>query len=1096
LQTSTATLYLDSHRQFMIRNRGRILCVLGVSLTFTTHAGQFKFPNQTLTVPDGFEVELVATTDLAPRPVSGSFDEQGRLYVTDSSGSNEKPDKQLANPMHRVLRLEDTNGDGKFDKSTVFADKVMFPEGCLWYNGSVYVAAPPSIWKFTDTNNDGAADVRVEWHQGKTLTGCANDLHGPYLGPDGWIYWCKGAFAEQTYDVNGKPFKSRAAHIFRARPDHSGLEPVLTGGMDNPVGVAFTPEGERIMCGTFFAPHEPGHRDGLIHAIYGGVYGKINNVTDDHKKTGDLMPIMTHMGPAAPCSVIRYESRVLGDEFRDNLFCCQFNLHKVSRHVLAPDGATFKTTDSDFLFSDSVDFHPTDVIEDADGSLIVLDTGAWYKLCCPTSQLAKPDVLGAIYRIRRIGAPRIDDPRGLKIAWGKMKPAELVKVLGDERPAVANRAIHELSKLRDASVPVLREVAISGKEVDLDPARQGPNPSYEEWKKAQLAAMPYKTRVRQNALWCLTRIESPAAREAVRTALSDCEKEVRQVAYASMALHRDKIGGAEALPARSKSTEVIRKPEWRAIFELLGRTGVFSRDMALGVHLNFEELMIHDYFRTNDDWRVLRHSLSYALIESDRAEAARLLLDSFELAPAALIALDQMDHGGLRPEEVIPSLSAKDPAEGEKEAAFWIINHHPEWGGALAGFFRERVTDVTLTDTHLAELERQLANLAANEVIQKLMADTLNASSTSSSVRQLLLRAMARVELKRTPKFWPDAVGTALDEKDDALVRVAIATARSLGQIKTNTPNFAERLQGIARDTSRPDDLRLDALAALPRGLASVEPDLLSFLFTNLDPAKSVAMRSAAVGALAKAKLSEEQLLTLADTLKNTGPLEVSKVLPAFEHTTNETVGLRLVAALKESKGSSGVNPGALKTLAAKYPPTVQQKADELLATLNVDAAKQKAHLDELTATLPKGDIRRGQAIFNSTKAACAACHKMGYVGGNVGPDLTSIGQVRTEQDLLESIVYPSASFVRSYEPVILLTKSDEEYSGVLLKDAPDEVVLATGPNTEARVSRSDIAEMRPGRVSVMPGGLDEQLSKQELADLVAFLKGTKWGPN
>src|SRR5262249_47635659 len=275
-----------------------------------------KFPTQTLTVPDGFEVEAAAAQ--VERPISGCFDEQGRLYITDSSGSNEKPDKQLEEKPHRIVRLKDTKGNGQFDNVTVFADKMMFPEGCLWHNGSLYVSAPPSIWKLTDTNNDGVADVREEWHQGKTLTGCANDLHGPYLGPDGWIYWCKGAFAEQSYDLeNGKKFVSRAAHIFRARNDHSGLEPVLTGGMDNPVGVAFTPEGERILCGTFFAPGEPGHRDGLIHAIYGGVYGKVNEVTDGHKKTGDLMPIMTHMGPAAPCSVIRYQSQVFGAEFQN-----------------------------------------------------------------------------------------------------------------------------------------------------------------------------------------------------------------------------------------------------------------------------------------------------------------------------------------------------------------------------------------------------------------------------------------------------------------------------------------------------------------------------------------------------------------------------------------------------------------------------------------------------------------------------------------------------------------------------------------------------------------------------------------------------------
>src|SRR3989442_12044076 len=88
-------------------------------------AAQFKFLGQTFTVPDGFDVELVAGPPLVERPVSASFDDQGRLYVTDSSGSNEKPDKQVLNPTHRVRRLEDSDGDGRFDKSIVFADKVM-----------------------------------------------------------------------------------------------------------------------------------------------------------------------------------------------------------------------------------------------------------------------------------------------------------------------------------------------------------------------------------------------------------------------------------------------------------------------------------------------------------------------------------------------------------------------------------------------------------------------------------------------------------------------------------------------------------------------------------------------------------------------------------------------------------------------------------------------------------------------------------------------------------------------------------------------------------------------------------------------------------
>ena len=81
----------------------------------------------------------------------------------------------------------------------------------------------PSIWKLTDTDGDGVADQRVEWFAGKTLTGCANDLHGPYPGPDGWIYWCKGAFAQQTYErpgnrrlSPGRPISSGAGLTERA----------------------------------------------------------------------------------------------------------------------------------------------------------------------------------------------------------------------------------------------------------------------------------------------------------------------------------------------------------------------------------------------------------------------------------------------------------------------------------------------------------------------------------------------------------------------------------------------------------------------------------------------------------------------------------------------------------------------------------------------------------------------------------------------------------------------------------------------------------------------------------------------------------------
>ena len=102
---------------------------------------QVNFNGHTFTLPIGFEIELAAGPALVERPIHADFDERGFLYVADSSGSNEPVAKQLEKKTHRIVRLQDCTGSGRFDKRTVFADKMMFPEGAMWRGGSLYVAA-------------------------------------------------------------------------------------------------------------------------------------------------------------------------------------------------------------------------------------------------------------------------------------------------------------------------------------------------------------------------------------------------------------------------------------------------------------------------------------------------------------------------------------------------------------------------------------------------------------------------------------------------------------------------------------------------------------------------------------------------------------------------------------------------------------------------------------------------------------------------------------------------------------------------------------------------------------------------------------------
>ncbi|MFL5342540.1 MAG: PVC-type heme-binding CxxCH protein [Gemmataceae bacterium] len=998
------------------------------------------------TLPDGFAIEVAAPSALVPRPITADFDEAGYLYVSDSSGTNDKVQDQLAKKPHRVLRLKDSKGDGRFDQSTIFADKLMFPEGTMWLDGSLYVSAPPSIWKLTDADGDGVAETRSEWFQGKTLTGCANDLHGPYLGPDGWVYWCKGAFAKQTYDLPGRgAWSTRAAHIFRSRPDGSGLEPVMTGGMDNPVHVVALPNGERFFTTTFFQHPAFGRRDGLVHAIYGGVYGKVHDVLDDHPWTGpNVMPVLTHMGPAAPCGLVRYESAAFGPEYRDNLFACQFNLHKVSRHVLTPEGSSYASRDEDFLVSDNIDFHPTHVLEDADGSLLVIDTGGWYKLCCPSSQLHKPEILGAIYRIRRSGAPKVDDPRGLKLNWQNLSAGELAGLLDDARPAVRRRAMQTLAKKGAEAVDVLAK-KLTAKDASAD--------------------------VRRNCVWILARVEQSQSRAAVRQALADADESVRQAALNVVSLHRD----ADAGPQLRQLLETGAPLNRRLAAEALGRIG---DPRAVPMLLKAAQ-------RPAD--RFLEHAITFALISmAAPAETERgLTSPNPNVQRAAFVALDQMSAGHLPAGTVVKHLDTRDATL--KETLLWIAGRHPQWGPAMADFLREQLANPAAPD----EVRRLLARFAASPAIQKLVVETLSREETPQTTKKLLLNAMADSRLKEAPEPWVETLVALLNSKDADVVQEAVRTVRQVTVPKPKAGKLSPALVRLAEGDA-PDALRMAALAAVPGGPPALSPALFAFVRGHLGKDRPVTERALAVDILARAKLTADQLVALTESLNAVGPLEVDRLLESFTQSTSEPVGLALVGALRKSSLLGSLRVDSIKTRLAKFPPAVRSAAEELYVKIDADLAGQAQRLDGLLKSQPPGDVNRGHAVFFSAKAACISCHALAYQGGRVGPDLTRIGAIRSERDLLESIVFPSASIVRSYEPVLIETKAGKSHNGLIKSETPEEIELVIGAEQTVRIPRGEIEEIQPSKVSVMPAGMEKVLTPQELADLVAFLKSRK----
>jgi putative heme-binding domain-containing protein len=434
-----------------------------------------------------------------------------------------------------------------------------------------------------------------------------------------------------------------------------------------------------------------------------------------------------------------------------------------------------------------------------------------------------------------------------------------------------------------------------------------------------------------------------------------------------------------------------------------------------------------------------------------------------------------------------------------RSAALWILRHHPDWAPKTAKLAAELLRSEPGNPAAGEEQKNLLRVLAVAPAVQAVIAHHLPSLPLPDQAK--LLECVAQAHPRDFSPLWVAAVREAVRRRETPLVPAALAAAREFrndhGKWGAPGSDLNVELLALARDAAQPGDARLDALLALAGKTTPLDGPLLGFVLGSLAGNESPARRARALEVLLRSQLDSASLEEVAAALPRVGPLELPRLLAVFEQSPQEAVGRRLLVALREAKAARSLPGGTLQAVFARFPAANQADFAAFLQTLDTDLPKKAAHLESLLTELKtlRGEVRRGQTVFNSSKAACLACHQVGYLGGHVGPDLTSIGQARSERDLLESIVYPSASFVRGYEPVVVATKQGEEHTGVVKKDAAEELVLATGPNAEVRVRRAEIAELRPGTVSIMPQGLDEQLSRQELADLLAFLKDTRWGP-
>lgn len=987
-------------------------------------------------VPTDFSIELAAGEPMVHFPMFACADDEGRLFVAESSGSDLYAGLQKLTRDCRVSRLEDTDGDGRFDEATPFQDRVTFPMGLAWRDGRLYLADPPELVALTDTDGDGRADKREV-----ILTGFGHtdngSLHGLTFGPDGRLYFTMGTpDGWKLPRGDGTYVEGTAGALFRCRPDGSRLE-VLCRGFENLVEVEFMPGGEIIGTDNWFQQPAGGYRDALVDCSPGGLYPYAPDRGTPLPRTGIILPPLSLLPAVAHSGVVRPRGVGLPTTWRNSILSAQHNTRKVVRHELHPAGSTFVSTNVDFIVSEAPDFHPSDVLEDMDGSLLIVDTGGWYVEHCPTGRIRDSRAPGGIYRVRWNQAPKISDPGGRPLKWSDTTSAELAARLHDRRTLVADRAAAEMVR-RGEVVPL---------------------------RAALRAADALEVRLR--ALWALAQIPDPNALSALYEQLGSVEATIVTAAARALALRANQDAGEALLKLLDSTNAPVR----RAVAETLAVCGGRSSVPRL----------INALVKVSDDFEA--HTCIAALLAlADESSARGLIKHSSPLARrAGLNLLDQPPFSTLGFSDLVAPLADEDA--GVRDTARRLLERHPDWARSALPWLQTQLVGPSARQGDETTLTSLLTAFQGDAGVRHLISELLDpARSTPDSTRAFLLDLLPALNAQKPEAPWLRAIVPAL-------TNVAVRAAALNAATAYPQPEWEGALAKLAEDPAVPAAQRLLAARAASRQpvlSAGVFALALASLVLKANPSD----RFAAVDLLTRARLSPEQLRGLLLALRHGGPVSPDVLLPAItrsaDHATRPALAdfftIRLQsgwsptrATFEQALGLFGDNPSLRQSLTTAW---------------EENNATRLRRLIEFTPLLTGGDAERGREWFAT--ATCAGCHRVGERGGFVGPDLTRIGAIRSGGDLLESILYPSSSLAQGFEPYLLKRSDGEELSGSLIGQGPDGVSLRDGTGRVHRVRAAEVSSLDRQELSAMPEGLEELLTRAEFSDLLAYLQSLK----